>query len=291
MTRFLDAKIEFATLEEGRARIAVSDVYTKNLSAFDLSAKTRRPGTLQEHDYLAHAPDFVRAWTADEVDYLRARLHRLQDRARALHLDVDLPERIVLVKTTGFEEGGASGYTRGDNIFLNRTRLSGELVAHELFHVISRYNPARVSAAYETLGFTPCNEVSYQSEFRITNPDAPFLRHYLQVNARGERHDVVLVMVASRPYDGGSFFRYVHKRLLVVEGDDDAKAVKLVGGHQVLLRFDEAIDLYDQIGRNTAYNIHQAEVSAEHFEMLMFGHGPIADPSLIQGLHLALQAA
>ncbi len=270
--------------------IATSDVYTKNLSAFDLSAKTRKPGKLNEQDYLENAPEYVRAWTDDEVDYLRAMLDRLHAAACKLELTVKLPETVVFIKTTGYEEGGANGYTRDNGIFLNRNSLSPGLVAHEIFHIISRYNPNLITAVYETLGFKACNEISFPSALRITNPDAPFLRHYLPVNARGEQHDVVMVMIADRPYEGGSFFGYIQKRLLVVEGDDDSKVVKMVGGREVMFGFEEAVDLYDKIGRNTAYNIHQEEVSAVHFEMLLFGHGPIADPSLVSGLHSALRA-
>lgn len=290
MTKFLDAKIEFATLDEGQVRIATSDVYTKNLSAFDLSAKTRKAGELTEQDYLENAPEYVRSWTDDEIEYLRAMLDRLHAAACNLDLTVELPETIVFIKTTGYEEGGAAGYTRDNSVFLNRNSLSTGLVTHELFHIVSRYNPELTTAVYETLGFKACNDVSFPSELRITNPDAPFLRHYLQVSARGEQHDVVMVMISDHPYEGGSFFGYIRKRLLVVEGDDDRKVVKIVGGREVLIGFEEAIDLYDNIGRNTTYNIHQEEVSAVHFEMLMLGHGPIADPSLVRRMHTVLRA-
>jgi hypothetical protein len=47
--------------------------------------------------------------------------------------------------------------------------------------------------------------------------------------------------------------------------------------------FDEVAGYYEQIGKNTSYNIHPEEISAEHFRMGLAGAN-VPDPNLVTGL-------
>ena len=66
--------------------------------------------------------------------------------------------------------------------------------------------------------------------------------------------------------------------------------MRKVNGAPRLISHRAAIDFYDRIGRNTAYTIHQEEVSADHFEMLMTGEHGTPHPHLVEALHRALAA-
>ncbi|WP_199555273.1 hypothetical protein [Sandaracinobacteroides hominis] len=268
--------------------IAKSDSYSQNQSLFDRSAKTMTLGAVSEKGYLENAARHVHGWTLDEVAYLTRVIAVANQRMQDLKLAVELPETIVIVKTDGWEEGGANGYTRANAIYLNRNSLSEKLLLHEFFHVISRYNAAKIDKIYATLGFRRCNEVAFDLDTKITNPDAPFLRHYISLRVNGEPIEAVLALVATRAYAGGGFFGYVGKKIVAVEGPDDAKVVRTVDGAPLMYDHRVAIDLYDQIGRNTAYTIHQEEVSADHFEMLMSGETGARHPHLVEALHRAL---
>lgn len=267
----LGSSIRFASLYEGREEIATSDFYTQNLTDFDRKAKTRTFVEVDEATYLSNSARFVRGWSDAEQTYLTDIAVKVDARMKELGLDICLPDEIILVKTTGEEEGGANGYTRRNGMYLNQGSLSESLFIHELFHIISRFNVALLPEVYAILGFKPCNEVVYDDPLRITNPDAPYLRYFLTVRTADCLHDVVMIMRASSPYIGGSFFGYYRKKLLVVEGPDHAKVPVLRDGGHVFLDHPDIFDLYDFIGRNTAYNIHQEEVSAVHFEMLLLG--------------------
>lgn len=284
------ARVAFTTRDEGRVEIAKSDHYSQNQSLFDRSAKTMTLGAVSEKDYLENAARHVHGWTLDEVAYLTRGIAAANQRMQDLKLAVELPETLVLVKTDGWEEGGANGYTRANAIYLNRNSLSEQLLLHELFHIISRYNAAKIDEIYATLGFRRCNEVAFDLDTKITNPDAPFLRHYISLRVNGEPIEAVLALVATRAYTGGGFFGYVGKKIVAVEGGDDAKVVRRANGAPVMYDHRVAIDLYDQIGRNTGYTIHQEEVSADHFEMLMSGEPGTRHPHLVEALHLALAA-
>ncbi|MEP1576008.1 hypothetical protein [Roseibium album] len=285
----LDVPLRFANFDEGRAIIATSDFYTQNLTDFDRRAKTRRLDHVNEADYLCNCARFVRAWSIAERNYLSELARHADLRLRELELNIKLPDEIVLIKTTGEEEGGANGYTRRNAIYLNQGSLSPNLFVHELFHIISRYNETRIREVYALLGFKPCNLITYDDPLRITNPDAPYLRYYLTVQITDGPVDVVMIMRASRPYSGGSFFKYYQKMLLVVEGEDDAKKVALRNGRPWLLGHSDPFNLYAYIGRSTDYNIHQEEISAVHFEMLMLGIPRWVDQKPIHNLADALR--
>ena len=58
------------------------------------------------------------------------------------------------------EEGGAMGYTRGDNIYVAESVMEKpegkieELLTHELFHVLTRSSLAFKEEVYKIIGFT-----------------------------------------------------------------------------------------------------------------------------------------
>lgn len=272
-----EAELVFATLAEARQRISTSDEYTRHLSAYELQAKVQRAGELTEGDYLANAARFARAWTKDEVEYIAKQAEFTERRLQDLKVSLNLPAEIWIIKTTGSEEGGANGYTRGNSIFFNMLSLSLNLLRHELFHVATRHNSDIRDACFATVGFEPIEPVSYIDPNRISNPDAPGVGHAARITYRGQARRVAIVLSGNRPYAGGSFFSYVSKRLLSVD-DTDAD----------LLDFGQVAGLYDLIGRNTAYNIHQEEVCASHFEMLLEGAVSVPQPHLINGLLAAL---
>ena len=151
-----------------------------------------------------------------------------------------------------------------------------------------RYNPKLISKAYKLLGFKPCNEIKLDDPLRINNPDAPHLKHYLTANTVRKSVDVALIIRARGPYRGGSFFRMVEKKLLILEGSGRTKVPKLSDGQIQYLNFSDIINLYKNIGRNTGYNIHQEETTAEHFEHIVNAQSGIAHPDLVSGLRKIL---
>lgn len=285
----LDTNICFATRDEGRKKISTSDFYTKNLTDFDRKAKIQTIYESNERDYLSNAMSFVRGWTKDEVAYLSKIIVTTDQRLRELKATPNLPKEIVLVKTTGWEEGGANGYTRANGIYLNQNSLSENLFHHELFHIISRYDAERSSKAYQLLGFFPVDNIEFSDPLRITNPDAPSLNHVLQLSINGQSTNVVIIIRSSREYIGGSFFSYVEKKLLEVAQLDGIWHVISEDGSPVYWDFPQPDDLYDNLGHNTGYNIHQEEVTAVHFEYLLKGDKGLPNQDLVTQLGKILQ--
>lgn len=287
--QLLSSAVEFASVDAGKAKIATPDAYTRNLTRFDLQAKIRtlRPAT--HCDYLSNAQEYVRPWDSDEEEYVKSAIERAHKRLTDIGATICLPDSIVMVKTVGWEEGNANGYTRENAIYLNQDSLTSDLVFHEIFHIISRYNTCKRDRIYETIGFNPTNDILYCDELRITNPDAPSLNHFIRLKHQGRDIEGALIIRASREYDGGGFFGYVRKHVLVLDRIDGAHVPKVADGCEVLLRYDQVNGLHEQLGHNTAYNIHQEEVSADHFKEVIKGTTGLPDQVLVDKLIVILQ--
>lgn len=210
--------VRFADVPEGVAALAVRDDYIQQLSPFDLQVRTRTPQPVSEEEFVAFLGKHVIPWTDRDVETLRP---LVADVARKIApWKLPLPSVILLVKTTGGEEGAAA-YCRGPAIILPRNMVEGStarlanIFPHELFHVLSNQNPDLRKALYATIGFQPCNEVALPpslAELKITNPDAPRNNHYITVAQNGQPTELMPVLVAKMPFNaasGGNLFSYL----------------------------------------------------------------------------------
>ncbi len=155
---------------------------------------------MSEEEFLKFVGSHVLPWTDEEI----AKLTPLwEDVARKIApWKLPLPPVILLVKTSGREEGRAA-YCRGAAIVLPQNMVSGaveqlkKVLPHELFHVLSNQNPDLRRALYATIGFQPCNEVPLPETLapqKITNPDAPLNNHYITVMQDGRPAELMPVL-------------------------------------------------------------------------------------------------
>src|SRR5262249_48536678 len=142
------------------------------------------------------------------------------------------PPSILLLKTTGLEEGMAA-YCRGSTIVIpaslihvNQARLES-LIFHELFHIYRSYCPESRRDLYKIIGFEVCPEIALPPELRsrkITNPDAPLLDSFIQVHLDRRIVAATPVLFArTERYDtraGGEFFDSMVFKLLILTRDN-----------------------------------------------------------------------
>lgn len=283
-------KIKFATQEEAQKLLSTSDEYTQNLTRFDIQSKTQNTGASSESDYLQHAADQARDWVDVEIAqmtfFIEASIPFFQNRS----INLNLPDEIILVKSSMQEEGGANGYTRA-NVMVLRGASTQALFLHELFHIYSRYNPEKRDELYATINFEPSNLIQYPSAIAdriISNPDAITLEHYLTTQIDSQDQDVVFIIHSEEDYNGGSFFDYLKQSLMVVEGSAQNKTVKLENDLPILRNFNDSPNLKDLIGRNTNYTLHPEEIIAEHFQLMLQGI-PVPEPQYLDALEEALK--
>lgn len=283
----------FATPERGRAVLCRRDDYVERLSPFDRSARLKTEETVSEEAYLSFVSQQLLPWNTSERAKVLGIMNGLKGQLDSLRLP--LPTQLLLIKTTGREEGGAA-YTRGNAIVLTESHLRREtneltrLICHELFHVLSRAAPSVRDGLYATIGFRRCAEPVLPEPLRgrrITNPDAPVNDHCIDVVIDGSRRTVVPILLSdSQRYDparGGEFFEYLRLRFVAVREDaaEGTTSLLLVQGQPLLVPVTELRGFFEQVGRNTGYIIHPEEILADNFAHLMMHTPDLESPQIV----------
>jgi hypothetical protein len=204
---------------------------------------------------------------------------------------------VLLVRTTGHEEEGLA-HTRANAVMLSQRSLGATdaelagLLAHELFHVLSRHDRALRTRAYRIIGFRPCPEITLPAQLapiRITNPDAPVNDAFIEVVADGQRVPAVPVLLSRSPkFDpaiGRDIVDYWMLKLLVLEAADATGRMRPVlrDGEPVLLATSEVSGFSEQVGRNTTYIIHPEEILADNFALMLTGRS-VGSPEVLRKL-------
>ncbi|MGD8478309.1 MAG: hypothetical protein PVH05_01460 [Burkholderiales bacterium] len=275
--------------------LVAEDEYTVRMSPFDRMLRLRSTSPVTQEQYLTELADNALDWTDADRARLTPMLQRLGDAIADFHLP--LPAAVLLIKTTGQVEIG-DAHTRANAIVMPQSSLYLDdedvyfLLAHELFHVITRHDPRFRELAYALSGFRIGPEVSLPeaiAPLQITNPDAP--RHDSYIDVRFNAHTItVMPVLLSRsavfdPEIGSVLDRYWSLRLMVVVPTSSGQglAPAMQNGAPVLLRLSQVEGYHEQIGRNTRYIIHGEEVLAENFALMLTG-ADVVEPERIEVL-------
>ena len=291
-------ELEFATIEQARAVLGARDEFVARLSPFDRAARLKSARDVTEAEYLAFAAAAAREWTNEERSRLTNAFAAIEPKLGELLPPLDAP--ILVVKTSGEEEGGA-GYTRANAVMLPAVRDDLELqrlLAHEIFHVVSRKEPSLKNALYATIGFEPCGELTLAPTLaarKMTNPDAPVNEHCIEIEADGEREWGMPILLSRQerfdPAAGVPFFGYLTLSMLLVDRSGAAARPLERNGVPVVLPFDRIGGLAEQIGRNTSYVIHAEEILASNFELLVLGSAGARSPEVLERMSTVLERA
>jgi hypothetical protein len=287
-------EISFLTREAGADFLAKPDDFVKTLSPFDRASRMQVGRVVRQAEFLKHVRAQVLDWDKAETGKVNALLKKLWP--RMANLKLPWPKTIHLIKTTGKEEGNAA-YTRRSALILPADKLKQKdqklerLLAHELFHVLSRSNPKLSTRLYRIIGYEPVPPLIFPAELllrKLTNPDAPYSRHAIEVERDGRKVKVAPILYArTEKYDekqGGAFFRYLVFRLLVLDVEDLSKAMRDADGKLALLKPEEAKGFKEKIGRNTGYIIHPEETMADNFVYLVLGKKDLPNPEIVQAM-------
>lgn len=273
-TSTLSDVIVFASQEEGRKLLGTEDAYTDTWSEFDIVSRLQdKQGTKAE--LIDFGKDQVLQWSEKEKEKIAGLLRGIDKSMTDQNLMLPLPDRIPLIKSTLKEEGGAVGYTRLNYIVLRQDVIFMEddflvkLILHEVFHVLTRGDAEFRKQIYGIIGFEVGNPISYPAALaqkRITNPDAHASDSHIRLaGPQGDSIDVVMILYANRPYEGGAFFQYLSIGFMVVEGKPGDKVAKMVDGEPVVYSIQEVDGFMEKIGMNTQYILDPEEIMADNF--------------------------
>jgi hypothetical protein len=292
-------QIRFATPDEGKALLTADDPFTASLSRFDLQCRLKTDKEVTLADWKKLVEQQVRPWEPAEIENVLQSLARLQKRLENFRLP--LPPTIHLVRTTGDEEANAA-YTRGASIALPNKVMRYDaaqldrLLAHELFHIISRHDGALRAKLYAIIGFEVCQPIELPASLaprRITNPDAPLIDCTISLTAKDGREVTTapVLYAESKQYDatsGKSLFQSLLFRLLIVERRGDRFVPRLANGQPVVINPREEPAYLEKIGQNTNYIIHPDEILADNFVRLVMNDQNVPTPRILEEMRTAL---
>ncbi len=290
----------FATPEQGRAVLGKRDIYVEQMSPFDRKARMHSETDPGVETYLSFVQGEVRPWKASDREAISAAIESLDKTLREFKLP-PLGE-ILLIHTTGREEGGAA-YTRGTAIILpvgqigTKERPRPSLIAHELFHVISRSDRRLRDRLYKCIGFRATGPISLPADLatdKMTNPDAPVIEHVMDVKfAEDKVVTIAPVLFAKRPYDhrnSMSMFSYMKFQLMEVTPALSHSYVPTIVAGKPMMHEPNLPDFHRQIGGNTSYIIHPEEILADNFAILVAAHRQVADQWLLDAMREVLES-
>ncbi len=269
--RFADAK------EAAKLLLGNRDYYD-NLTQNDLNFRLQKlDGTLEELEALA--AEQTRNYTDAEKARIDQSMALIRKNCAERGYTLPPTDDIVFAKTTMHEECDAGAYTHGTQIYLGEDMMKysfvdnpeiqqyfDTIVAHELFHCLTRNHPDFRAAMYAILGFTVVeDDYEFSPEIRnqiIANPDVGHHNSYAAFDINGQMTNCVVVFTTPKPFAkaGESFFDVMVTGLVPI---DDMTTMYTA---------DEAANFWDVFGRNTDYVIDPEETLADNFaDTMIYG--------------------
>ena len=289
-------RFKFADKAQAKQLLTEPDTWFSRVGPAQITGLHKDPGSLKSEDQIRTlfsqipldcdaeqlqrwTPAFAKAWKKIET------------------LGLKFPTQIVLICSTG-ADAPASPYTRKNFIVLPKdTPTDGysdeEIAAHELFHVFSRHNEKASDAIYKLFNFFPVKEFEWPAEwkeFRISNPDAPYHRHAIELMFENTRKKFIPVLVAQKIPDGVSenFFEVLDVRLVPVIEDGTSSKAERTNGQVKWVNAMSSAAYKQSTGGNTDYLLHPEEVAADNFAFLISERN-VPNPQLVQKLRNTLQ--
>lgn len=260
------------------AILGADDAYTLSYSKFDYASKYRSDTPLNPAERTAFAKKALDEFSPKEIQKLREAFDAVFIKMEGMK--ANLPETIYIFSERTIESGAP--YTRANAICMPKTVLGiankdeiKDLAAHELFHVMTRYNPELRTPIFATLGYLPVGQLVLTGDLAtrtIANPDAPENTHAITCTLNDETLRFMPILYSKRdfPKGGISFFQFLNDDLIAVNIVDEKPVPIERDGKPFIVEKEQLKDYFDQIGRNTEYTFHPEETSADHFKQLLF---------------------
>jgi hypothetical protein len=235
-------------------------------------------------DYKKMLQNDLQEFNSEEKEATKKMFDRALELCYMIDPNLKLPE-IFLIKTAGKYYGSSVYYTRDNSIIIPTAMLPTDTEAdneaflstmiHEIFHIYSRYNKDKRDALYQRIGFEKLPKLNL-SEFLkkrvLYNPDGVDLRYSITVKDKKTGREFEAIPAIYSRYKAyntslNAFFGYLTFQLFEVK---DRDGVWSVVNKDVGYSIDEITGFWEQVGRNTQYNIHPDELCADNFIIMAF---------------------
>lgn len=289
-----DTLLTFATVEAGEELIGTQDRFTGQLGKLEIQLRMGSAGDFTEQQYLKRLQAGVAQWSSTDIDIVKKSVAILHERMKKYCLP--FPDQIHLIRVSAEVEQNAP-HCRGASIVLPDSFFAKQddatsILAHELFHVLSRFNPELRDRLYRIIHFERSNKICLPDTLqdqRLTNPDAPINEHVIQLMIDGNKTPAVpVLLIKTKEFRSGGLFANLDLKIMLLKNEEGEFVPKLVDGMPQLLHPREVPDYLNQIGRNTKYIIHPEETLADNFWMMLLGSDRIQDDWVIEEMRAVL---
>ncbi len=290
-------KVCFLNQTKGQEAIITDEVdaYFDKVQKDDIAVQTRgsiNNEVAREAYILAYQwklQEEVQAFTENEVTFLSDIIKDIYRMVLKLNPAI-LPDQLNFIKVAGKIYDYQVLYTRENNMVIPKFLLQKRdkellkgLLAHELFHIYSRYRPEQRAALYSLFGFekldTSLDQIDMPLQLRKTimfNPDAMDMMYTIQLeHVDGTTHQCLMLSSTEHHQYNQSGIRYFP----VFSTNFYEIEAKSSGGYRLLTNADGsstvdyrnvAPSFFKKIGYNTAYFYHPDEIVAENFSIMLY---------------------
>lgn len=284
----------YASAEEGRELLLSHKDYYDNFTQNDIDYRmSKSNATLDE--LLKASTDEIRDFNIIEKYVIDRRIAKMAMTLSKNSYKLPQMEEIVYIKTDMKVEGGNSGYTHGNEIYLNSTNIiasfipgAGEffehLMWHELFHCLTRNNPDFRAEMYALINFTVADSdfviPACVSDKYLSNPDVEHHDSYATFLIDGKKTDCFLVWICKEDYSETESSY----------GFNDVVVLIPIDGSDTYYTKEQATNFDDVFGKNTNYVIDPEECMADNFaDAMQYGTSSrngqgYPNPEIIQGI-------
>lgn len=286
----------FATKAEAQMLITDIDNFTNKLNSLDINLRLGKEDG-RKSELLRLAMNETLNWSDEDKKKITAAFKSLQSKIDKQKLKIKYPHEIVLVKTSMKEEMNVTAYTRknwialGEDFINKATKDNLEyLLAHEMFHLLTRSDKNFKKSVYSVIGFEVTDRELFFPidivERKISNPDIEQYDSYAEFTIDGTKQKCSMIIYSDKAYTTGGLNDYLNIGLIPL----DENLIPLrTDGKTIIYGIDKAEDFYDKVGRNTKYIINPEEILADNFAYLLIQKKDLPNPEIIEKIAAILK--
>lgn len=298
LTAFAQKKIPFRFATKAEAQMLITDIdnFTNKLNSFDINLRLGKENG-RKSELLRLAMNETQNWGDDEKKKITDAFKSLQSKIDKQKLKIKYPQEVILVKTSMKEEMDVAAYTRknwialGEDFINKATKDNLEyLLAHEMFHLLTRSDKNFKKSVYSVIGFEVTDRELFFPidivERKISNPDIEQYDSYAEFTIDGTKQKCSMIIYSDKAYTTGGLGDYLNVGLIPL----DENLIPLrTDGKTIIYGIDKAEDFYDKVGRNTKYTINPEEILADNFAYLLIQKKDLPNPEIIKNIAAILK--
>jgi hypothetical protein len=271
---------EFLDQSAAAKVLSADDAYVRVTADLERQAKARSAKPVSKQAYAKIMGETAKNWSAADRARIEAALPALEKFINQLVWDA--PAKVHFIRADARLEDNLP-HTRGTAIVLPDSAFSmprpafASMLAHEVFHVITRHNEAFKQQSYQQIGFEACESVRIPpqiEQLKITNPDTPLSQHTIAVTYQGRNIHALPFINFESPsiHTTTGFIDKLAVNWLIVQRVNNQCSLEGtdLSAHSVAPEYLEG--LAQKIGKNTGYLFHAEEILAENFAALFMAN-------------------